>query len=516
MAGLCSQSMYHALGYNTIVFIKALMTCDKKDLERSMDACKSATNVIYAFRQKSSLSETLFFKSKTWTDEELHAELCYAEILLIRAVLTFFHDDNFASFIKGALNIRTCYRLYRSCEKMMNDEELWIGRDKQVRDQFEAGVRMGLGTFNLMISTLPSKVLRLLEVVGFTGDKETGMRELIHCSSMTGTLHSPLCTLLLLTWHLVVCFVFGAGKPDIALCHRLLPSMINKYPKGSLILFLRARLLLVSSDINSAIYFFNQSIQCQYVYKQFHHGCYWELLFAHSYLGEWSIAANYAKLLVNESRWSRCVYTYMLAIFFAADESTDPQKRDETVALLSKKVDGLRYRIAGKSIPIEKYCARKANRYVNTKSFLFAHYEFIYFWNGFDILNSNKPLLVNFYNDIESTWSKQSSTADADDRCLYFFLRGITLRHLQKYFDAEQSFNEILKASQQNLIKDLTYLLPNSIYELALIRISEGNREEAEELLAKARQIKGYSLENKLHFRIHSAMENLGARTPIM
>jgi hypothetical protein len=30
---------------------------------------------------------------------------------------------------------------------------------------------MGVGTFNLMLSTLPSKVLRLLEVVGFSGNK---------------------------------------------------------------------------------------------------------------------------------------------------------------------------------------------------------------------------------------------------------------------------------------------------------------------------------------------------------
>lgn len=53
----------------------------------------------------------------------------------------------------------------------MNDEAVWEGRNQMVRDQFEAGVKLGLGIFNLMISTLPTKVLKLLDVIGFGGDK---------------------------------------------------------------------------------------------------------------------------------------------------------------------------------------------------------------------------------------------------------------------------------------------------------------------------------------------------------
>ncbi|KAK6736482.1 hypothetical protein RB195_019272 [Necator americanus] len=137
---------------------------------------------------------------------------------------------------------------------------------------------MGLGTFNLMLSTLPSKVLRLLEVVGFSGDKVIGMRELHRCAAMTNTLMANFSVMLLLSWHLIACFIFGAGQPDLALCHRLMPALICKYPKGAMVLFLRSRLLLVSGDIDSAIYFFNQSIESQQEYKQFHHVAYWELL----------------------------------------------------------------------------------------------------------------------------------------------------------------------------------------------------------------------------------------------
>ena len=45
--------------------------------------------------------------------EEFHAELCYAEGLLIRAMLTFVQDENLISFVKGGLKIRECYKIYR-------------------------------------------------------------------------------------------------------------------------------------------------------------------------------------------------------------------------------------------------------------------------------------------------------------------------------------------------------------------------------------------------------------------
>lgn len=131
--------------------------------------------------------------------------------------------------------------------------------------------------------------------------QQVGMSYLHRSSAMTNTLFSPLSTMALLVWHLVACFMFGTGNPDLPLCRRLLPSIITKYPKvshfscpfmcfinsskhqkcvvqGSITLYLRARLLLVSADVESAIYYFNKSIESQDLYKQFHHGCYWELL----------------------------------------------------------------------------------------------------------------------------------------------------------------------------------------------------------------------------------------------
>ena len=41
----------------------------------------------------------------------------------------------------------------------------------QHRKDFESGVRMGVGCFNLMISLLPARIMKLLEWIGFGGNK---------------------------------------------------------------------------------------------------------------------------------------------------------------------------------------------------------------------------------------------------------------------------------------------------------------------------------------------------------
>jgi len=47
------------------------------------------------------------------TETEVHAELCYAEVLLLKAVLTLCEDETLVSFVKAGLKVRTCYQSFR-------------------------------------------------------------------------------------------------------------------------------------------------------------------------------------------------------------------------------------------------------------------------------------------------------------------------------------------------------------------------------------------------------------------
>lgn len=86
------------------------------DLERAIDATQKATTVIGRFRARYTLYDSVYRlggQYKVLTDQEIHAELCYAEALLTRAILTFFHDETLTSFIRGAFKIRTCFQSFK-------------------------------------------------------------------------------------------------------------------------------------------------------------------------------------------------------------------------------------------------------------------------------------------------------------------------------------------------------------------------------------------------------------------
>ncbi|VDM38776.1 unnamed protein product [Toxocara canis] len=337
------------------------------------------------------------------------------------------------------------------------------------------------------------------------------MYELHTCASMTGTLRATLCSLVLLSWHLIALFIVGAANPDINICERLLSPLIANYPQGAIVLFFKARLNIVMGKIDNGIYFFNRSIAAQEVCRQFHHALLLCFMFAYSYLRQWAHAANYAKRLLDESRWSKCVYTYTTAILINADKRTP--RTTEAVEYLLRKVPALQIRIAGKSLPVEKFCILKSNRFFKTASLLLAHYEFSYFWNGFTIMAKNTKLLEPILEDIDATWRRlNKENVDADDKCLYLLLRGACLRLLRDNTGAEQCLNEIIE--NENDLRDHSYVAPYAVFELAQLRADEGSDDRAKQLLERARSYKGYPLETRLHFRIHNASEALGARTP--
>ena len=51
--------------------------------------------------------------ANAYSELEMHAELCYAEVMLLRAVLTLCEDENLVSFVKAGLKVRSCFQSFR-------------------------------------------------------------------------------------------------------------------------------------------------------------------------------------------------------------------------------------------------------------------------------------------------------------------------------------------------------------------------------------------------------------------
>lgn len=505
-----NSSMYHAMGYGTILYIQAVMTFDMSDVEAAIQTLKKSLHVCDRHRRKYSFTESISRSGSKSSyhhlkEDEIHAELCYAECLLLRALLTFVQDENLISFVKGGLKIRECYKVYKECNKILVNRN--FANEKQ-KLHFESGVLMGVGSFNLMISLLPSKIMRLLEFVGFSGNKKAGLQALLKGTKDLSGLRGPLCSIILIAYHTVVCYVLGLADGDINLAEELLTPCLELYPKGALFLFFAGRIEEIKGNIDEAVYRFEESIDSQQEWRQFHHLCFWELMWCHCFKGDWLMAMKYAEKLCKESRWSKATYTYQKASFLLmCDDQTEETKTH--LHYLFSEVPRLKQRIAGKSIPIEKFAVFKAKRVIEQDCpLVLPALELIYVWNGFSILGKKEALLNPVLDRVERTVqdivkTKEERLYYADDYCLALLLKGVCLKHKGSYFQAEQCFTEIL--TYEKKVKQDTFLIPYAIVELAMLFLLEERLDDVKKFLDKAkRNYKGYLLESRLHFRIHA------------
>ncbi|XP_072373158.1 tetratricopeptide repeat protein 39B isoform X2 [Scyliorhinus torazame] len=511
------NSMYHALGYSTMHAMQAAMTFEQHDILAAIGTMKDALQTCQRFRKKNSVVESLSHlvsrqDSDRLTEEEMHAEMCYAECLLQKAALTLVQDENMINFIKGGIKIRTSYNIYRECQQIVQMTQDRVRTDAYC--QFEGGVKLGIGAFNLMLSLLPLRILRLLEFIGFSGNRDLGLSMLREGAS-SHSLRAVLCTLTLLMYQTYITVVLGAGEGNLQEAETLLQPYLEKYPSGSIILFYSARIKILRGNFETAQEKFEECIAAQEEWRQIHHLCYWELMWSHSFQQQWLQAYRFADLLCKESRWSQAIYMFQKAAILSMLPEQDIQKTGEKVEELFRQVEGLKQRIAGKSIPTEKFAVRKARRYMspNPVKLVLPLLEMMYVWNGFAILGKRADLTENMLVTIEKAERELQNHPkpveyQVDDESLVQLLKGLCLKHLGRLLQAELCFNQVIQSEKR--IRYDHYLVPFTFYEMGLLYKQQGHNDKARVYFETAKNnYKDYSMESRLHFRIHAGLNSL-------
>ncbi|KAF7647599.1 hypothetical protein LDENG_00169830 [Lucifuga dentata] len=512
------HSMYHALGYSSILVMQATMTFEHRDIQIAMATIKDALQTCQRFRKRNSVVgslSSLVSKQSNLQEEEMHAEICYAECLLQKATLTFVQDENMISFIKGGIKIRTSYQIYKDCQNGLNVTQDAAGQSDSFR-QFEGGVRLGIGSFNLMLSLLPQRILRLLEFIGFSGNRDFGLSQLREGAS-SQSLRSILCALTLLFYHTYVSLILGTGEGNLAEAEALLEPYQQKYPKGSIILFYSARIATLKGNFQKAQSRYEECISSQQEWKQINHLCFWELMWTHTYQQDWLQAYRYAHLLCKESRWSKAIYVYQKAAILSMMSEEEVKKTGENIVELFRQVEGLKQRLAGKSIPTEKFAVRKSRRYKAAAPIplLVPALEMMYVWNGFTIVGKRADCTESLLVTVETAEEQlrndpNPSEFHPDDSCLVQMLKGLCLKYLGRLLQAELCFTQVL--SSERRIRYDHYLIPFTLYELGLLYKQQGDLDKATTYICNAKMnYKDYSMESRLHFRLHAALSSLQA-----
>ncbi|XP_008544136.1 tetratricopeptide repeat protein 39B [Microplitis demolitor] len=520
-------SMYHSLGNSVFACLEAFLTFEQKHIEKAVETLKICTNVCLKHRRHVTLSQNIGKMVKktnynSYTLEEVHAELCYAESLLMKAMLTFVEDETLVSFVKAGLKIRTCYLIYKECLTILTSRQ-WKNDIERVH--FESGVRMGIGTFNLMISLLPGRVIKLLEFIGFSGDKINGLTELEKGYEDRRGLRQVLCAMTLLSYHLITSFVLSHRDGDLDWCDKALRNELHHYPDGVWFLFFKGRLEFMKGNIENSIEWYRKSWKSQNLWPQFHHLCYWELMWAHCCQQDWESALFFARSLAEQSNWSRTIYLYQQAVLMIMiqqqkqkDQQQDQESTDEeSISNLMTQVPTYKQRIAGKSLPMEKFVVKKSERYFSqNKTLVLPIFELMFVWNLFRIVGKRSDLIVNVYKLIEAEEKSFDQTQKqkyaADNLGLLLLIKGTCLRQMKLPLQAEDSFRRVIEMEKE--IKEDCYLVPYAMVELAVLARDRNDNQGAINLLEDAKKnYTGYSLESRLHFRIHAELMDLNNKT---
>lgn len=504
------SSMYHSLGASVFAYMEAILTFEQKHIEKASKMLKQCMSVCSKHRKHTTITQNIGKMVKkinydAYTNEEVHAELCYAESLLLKSMLTFVEDETLVSFVKAGLKIRTCFLSYKECMTILKNRK-W-GNDIH-KVHFESGVRMGIGTFNLMISLLPARVIKLLEFIGFSGDKEYGLTELKAGYDETRGLRQVLCVMTLLAYNLIVTFVLSHSDGDLDWCEQVLEQELSIYPNGVWFLFFKGRLELTRGNFEECIDWYIKSWKSQNVWPQFHHLCYWELMWTHCSMQQWSTAVTYATMLANESNWSRTIYLYQKAAILLMQKPTIWSDEKQLIDTLMMQAPTFKQRIAGKSLPMEKFVVKRTERYfAQKKNLVVPVFELMYVWNLFRIIGKRQDLMLSIFKRIEEE-ERELQTASkneyhADNEALLLLLKGACLRQMQHPLLAEECLRRVLQLEKS--VKEDTYLFPYATVELALLAQDQGDIQLAIGFLEDAKKnYTGYLLESRLHFRIHS------------
>ncbi|KAI6115020.1 hypothetical protein EV401DRAFT_1978191 [Pisolithus croceorrhizus] len=391
------ERLCFANGYGVIQVIKGLMSFEDKDLLSALHHMKRGTSVAAAHRKPPpSLAGRLAgyivpglnYSGPEWvaqmTDVERHAELMYAEGLYYKSLVGIVYSGDWLSFIKEMLNMRTILSTYQQLGRYLEaadaaytashcqDSSDSLGvllEDPSIDRHFRSGVYVGLGLSHLALSLMPSRILTIVEMFGYRGDRMEGLRLLgkvggwnsgddkdIVPQSEEG-LRRPMCDMSLLIFHLVLSMYTFEGV-DVNLARRIVEWNLKTYPNGVFFLFGAGRLALVCSQPERALEYYAKAAQCQSQYRNLQHISWWESAIANFALWDVKASKEWWSRLRVEATWSKATYTYGEAACLAS------LGEHAAAADLMAKVTGLRQRIAGKSIPVEKFAARKARKYL--------------------------------------------------------------------------------------------------------------------------------------------------------
>lgn len=523
-----------SFGASFVSFLNAMMTFEEEKMQMACDdlkstekLCENDMGVIETIRNKIKKSVDSQRPELTVVDR-LQRQIIVADCQVYLAVLSFVKQE-ISAYIKGGWILRKAWKMYNKCYSDINQLQEACRQKSSIQQgglspdqanlnmlagevdgitpealsRLKGSVSFGYGLFHLCISMVPPHLLKIVNLLGFPGDRNQGLASLAYASE-SKDMKAPLATLALLWYHTVVQPFFAVdgsdSKAGLSEAKAILQKKSVVYPDSSLFIFFRGRVQRLECQINSALTSFYDALELVSDQREMQHVCLYEIGWCSMIELNFEDAYKSFERLKNESRWSQCYYAYLTGVCQGASGDLEGARgifRD--VQKLFKR----------KNNQIEQFALRKAERLrkisPTRELCILGVVEVLYLWKALPNCSATK---LQVMSQVLQGLNEPSCHG------LRYLLLGAIQKCLGNIKDAIQSFQ---LAARDDLGRHTnSYIQPFAVYELGCMLLTKPETVgKGRSLLLQSKDnYTGYDFENRLHVRIHAALASLKEVVP--
>lgn len=232
----------------------------------------------------------------------------------------------------------------------------------------------------------------------------------------------------------------------------------------------------------------------------------------------WDEASQNAKILSDTWKLSPATFAYLYGCCRAMqlDEllSSGVDETSSSVIQLKQevneyfnKVPKLKRNFGGKKAFHEKLVYENSLKYITQGHLIMPILDVMYIWNIFKIASYKPSCLQNILHKIDCTLKLLPQSIDDETNYRLIFMKGVCLSNLNETSQALECFYQITDC---NKLSTSCYLVPQSLYEIALIFRRSGDNEQAILMLEKCiSNFSNYLTESMLNYRAHLVIKSI-------
>uniref|UniRef100_A0A8C2WP91 Tetratricopeptide repeat domain 39C n=1 Tax=Cyclopterus lumpus TaxID=8103 RepID=A0A8C2WP91_CYCLU len=537
-----NHSPLMSFGASFVSFLNAIMTFEEEKMQMAFEDLKATERLCES--ENTGVIETIKNKFKRNMDSQrsgvaavdrLQRQIIIADCQVYLAVLSFIKQE-LSLYIKGGWILRKAWKMYNKCysdithlqegrrrraseqkaaappPSLSSSDTFSHGRSSspgsspslradgigpEALERLKGAVSFGYGLFHLCISMVPPHLLKIVNLLGFPGDRLQGLSALAYASE-SKDMKAPLATLALLWYHTVVQPFFALDGTDtqagLLEAKSILQQREAVYPNSSLFMFFKGRVQRLECQISSALASFRNALDLASGQREIQHVCLYEIGWCSMIELNYGEAYRAFERLKTESRWSQCYYAYLTGVCQGATGNL------EGAVTVFKEVESLFKR---KNNQIELFSMKRVSMCpVDLPVCVLSVIEILYLWKA---LPNCSPAKLRAMAQV------LQGIDDASCAGLKNLLLGAINGCLQNTDKAIHLFQLAARDEVGRLSN--SYVEPYSCYELGCVLL---NNPEASVcgrmLMLQAKEdYAGYDFENRLHVRIHSALASMRA-----